>query len=59
MNMIKLISLDEMQISNLNDIQHIITRMIMNNDRFTWEEIHQKIKDFLIYKESAIFTDNY
>lgn len=48
--MAELISLEKMQLNNLNDIQFAITRIIMKSDNFTQIEIFEKIKNFLVSK---------
>lgn len=48
--MIEIIPLEEMKINDLNDIQIVITRIIMKSNKFTQIDIFEKIKKFLISK---------
>lgn len=49
--MVELVSLENLEINNLNDIQHAIIRIIISKkDIFNYEEIEKDIKTYLINK---------
>lgn len=48
--MATLISLEEIEIKDNNDIQHVITRLMYRKERFTRMGISEEIKTFLINK---------
>ena len=48
--MATLISLEDIEIKDNNDIQHVVTRLMYRKDKFTRMEITEEIKSFLINK---------
>ena len=48
--MATLISLEDIEIKDNNDIQHVVTRIIYQKNKFTRMEITEEIKSFLITK---------